>query len=197
MQVADLDSFNSGDIYLSSLSKFSSFVTTKCFPSFLSLMVSFLTLSYLSKLLLFYLVFVAFLIRYFLLTHFTNILLNIFLLILFLIRQYTNFQKRLNFFMYFYRFLLCKILEILQYFQYIKIYKAIENVGIALFYRICAFVAITTMRSLILEILCGDESLISIFHFLCKAIVPVYYSVCLPFLYQKKFYHAAHSSLSF
>ena len=89
------------------------------------------------------------------------------------------------------------ILEILQYFQYIKIYKAMESVGIALFHRICVSVAINTMRLLILEILCGDESLISIFHFLCKAIVPVYYSVYLPFFYQKKFCHAAYTSLSF
>ena len=88
--------------------------------------------------------------------------------------------------MYFYCFLLRKILEILQYFQYIEIYKATEIVGIALFYRICVFVAIITMRLLILEILCGDESLISIFHFLCKAIVPFYYSVYLPFLLSKK-----------
>ena len=41
------------------------------------------------------------------------------------------------------------------------------------------------MRLLILEILCGDESLISIFDFLCKAIVPVYYSVYLPLLLSK------------
>ena len=62
-----------------------------------------------------------------------------------------------------------------------------ENVGIALFYRICVLAAIITMRLLILEILCGDESLISIFHFLCKAIVPpVYYSVYLPLLLSKK-----------
>ena len=67
--------------------------------------------------------------------------------------------------MYIYGFLLRKILKILQYFQYIKIYEAMENVGIALFYRICAFAAIITMRLLILEILCGDESLISIFLF--------------------------------
>ena len=44
---------------------------------------------------------------------------------------------------------------------------------------------IITMRLLNLEILCGDESLISVFHFLCKAIVPVYYSVYLPFLLSK------------
>ena len=56
-----------------------------------------------------------------------------------------------------------------------------ENVDIALFYRIYVFVAIITMRLLILEILYGDESLISFFHFLCKAIVPVYYSVYLLF----------------
>ena len=43
-----------------------------------------------------------------------------------------------------------------------------------------------TMRLLILEILCGDESLISIFDFLCKAIVPVYYLVYLPLLLSKK-----------
>ena len=61
-----------------------------------------------------------------------------------------------------------------------------ENVGIALFYRICVLAAIITMRLLILDILCGDESLISIFHFLCKAIVPVCYSVYLPFLLSKK-----------
>ena len=88
--------------------------------------------------------------------------------------------------MYFCGFLLRKILEILQYFQYVKIYKAMENVGIALFYRICVFPAIITMRLLILEILSGNESLISVFHFLCKAIVPVYYSVYLPFLLSKK-----------
>ena len=61
-----------------------------------------------------------------------------------------------------------------------------ENVGIALFYRTCVFAAMITMRSLILETFCGDESLISVFHFLCKAIVPVYYSVYLPFLLSKK-----------
>ena len=65
-QVADLDSFNSGNIYLFSLGKFSSFVTKNFFPTFLSLLISFLTLYYLSKLLLIlYLVFLTFLIRYF------------------------------------------------------------------------------------------------------------------------------------
>ena len=61
-----------------------------------------------------------------------------------------------------------------------------ESVGIALFYRICVFVAIITMRLLILEFLCGDESLIPIYHFLCKAIVPFHYSVYLQFLLSKK-----------
>ena len=88
--------------------------------------------------------------------------------------------------MYFYGFLLRKILEILHFFQFTKIYEAMENVGIALFYRICVVAAIITMRLLILEILCGDESLISIFDFLSKAIVPVYYSVYLPLLLSKK-----------
>ena len=87
--------------------------------------------------------------------------------------------------MYFHGFLLRKILEILQYFQYIKIYEEMENVGIVLCYKICVLAAIITMRLLILEIFCGDESLISIFHFLCKAIVPVYYSIYLQFLLSK------------
>ena len=73
-----------------------------------------------------------------------------------------------------------------------------ESVGIALFYRICVFVSIITMRLLILEFLCGDESLTSIVHFLCKAIVLFYYSVYLPFLLsKKKCYYAAYTSLSF
>ena len=192
-QVVDLDSFNSGDIYLSSLSKFSSFVTTKCSPTFLSLLVSFLALCYSSKLLLiFYSVFLTFLTRCFFLTQSNCVIFStyilpfymlpyIFLLILFFIRRYINFQKRLI-----YDFMFRKILEILQFFQYTKIYEAMENVGIALFYRICVVAAIITMRLLILEILCGDESLISIFDFLSKAIVPVYYSVYLPLLLSKK-----------
>ena len=73
-----------------------------------------------------------------------------------------------------------------------------ESVDIALFYRICIFVAKITMRLLIQEILCGGESLISIFYSLCKAIVPVCYSVYLPFLLsKKKNYHAAYTSLRF
>ena len=57
-----------------------------------------------------------------------------------------------------------------------------------IFYRICVLAAIITMRllMLILEVLWGNESLISIFHFLCKTIAPVYYSVSLPFLLSKK-----------
>ena len=68
-QVVDVDSFNSGNNYLSSLSKFSSFVTTECSPTFLFLLVSFLALCYSCLLLLiFYLVFLTFLTRCFLLT---------------------------------------------------------------------------------------------------------------------------------
>ena len=60
-QVADRHSFNSSDIHLSSFGNFSLFVTTKCFPSFLSFLVSFVALCYSSKLLLmFYLVFLTF-----------------------------------------------------------------------------------------------------------------------------------------
>ena len=139
-----------------------------------------------------YLMFLTFLTRCFLLTQSNCVIFStyilpfymlpyIFLLILFFIRRYTNFQKRLI-----YGFLLRKILQILQFFQYTKIYEAMENVGIALFYRFCVVAAIITMRLLILKILCGDESLISIFDFLCKAIVPVYYSVYLPLLLSKK-----------
>ena len=138
--------------------------------------VTFLALRYSSKLLLiFYLVFLTFLTKCFLLTQSNCVVFlpyilpfymlpYIFLLILFFIRRYTNFQKPLI-----YGILLRKILEILQFFQYTKIHEAMENVGFALFFRICVVAAIITMRLLILEILCGDESLISIFHFLCKA----------------------------
>ena len=62
-----------------------------------------------------------------------------------------------------------------------------ENVGIALFYRICVVATIKTMKLLILEILSEDENLISIFHFLCKAIVPIYCPVYLPLPLSKKF----------
>ena len=65
-------------------------------------------------------------------------------------------------------------------------YEAMENVSIALFYRFCVVAAIITMRLLILQILCVYENLISILDFLCKAIVPVYYSVYLPLLLSKK-----------
>ena len=100
--------------------------------------------------------------------------------------------------MYIYGFLLRKILKVLQYFQYIKIYEAMENVGMALFYRICPFAAIITMRLLILEILCGDESLISIFlFFLFEAIVRISTQFIYHFFDQKRFYDAAYTSLSF
>ena len=61
-----------------------------------------------------------------------------------------------------------------------------ENVGIASFYRICVLAATITMRLLFLDVLCGDESLISVFRFFCKAIVPVYWSAYLPLLLSKK-----------
>ena len=82
----------------------------------------------------------------------------VFLLILFFIKRFTNFQKRLIY----------GFLEILQFFQYTKIYEAIENVSIALFYRFCVVAALITMRLLILDVLCGDQSLISIFDFHVK-----------------------------
>ena len=88
--------------------------------------------------------------------------------------------------MYFYGFLLCKILEILQFFQYAKPYDGMENVGIASFYRICVLTATITMRLLSLDVLCGDECLIPVFRFLCKAIVPIYWSAYLPLLLSKK-----------
>ena len=72
-----------------------------------------------------------------------------------------------------------------------------ENVGIVLFYRICVLAAIITMRLLILEMLFGDERLISIFHFLCKAIVPVYYSVYLPLLLSKKILSCSQRFIKF
>ena len=103
-QKVHLDSFNSDDIYLSSLGKFSSSVAIKCFLTFLSLLVSFSTLCYSSKVSLsFYLVFLAFLISYFLLTQSSCVVLNlsistyIFLLILFF------FAKVLKFFYEFFQ----------------------------------------------------------------------------------------------
>ena len=69
-----------------------------------------------------------------------------------------------------------------------------ENVDIDL---ICVLTAIITVKFLILEILCGDESLISIFHFLCKAIVPVYYTVSLLFLLSKKIFSCRLRSIEF
>ena len=42
------------------------------------------------------------------------------------------------------------------------------------------------MRMLILTIFCGEESVISVFQFLRKAIVSVYYSIYLPFLLSRK-----------
>ena len=73
--------------------------------------------------------------------------------------------------MCFYGFLLCKILEILQLFQYTEIYGTMENVGIALFYRIFVLAAIITMRLLTLDILYGDENLKSIFNINMKSLI--------------------------
>ena len=61
-----------------------------------------------------------------------------------------------------------------------------ENVGIASIYRIYVLAATITMRLLFLDVLCGDESLKSVFRVLCKAIVPVYWSANLPLLLSKK-----------
>ena len=88
--------------------------------------------------------------------------------------------------MFFYGFLLCKILEILQFFQYAKPSEGMENVGIASFYRTCVLAATITMRLLFLGVLCWDESLISVFRVLCKAIVPIYWSAYLPLPLSKK-----------
>ena len=44
------------------------------------------------------------------------------------------------------------MLEILQVFQYTKIYEVMGNVDIALFYKICVVAAMITVRLLILEI---------------------------------------------
>ena len=49
------------------------------------------------------------------------------------IKRYTNFQKRLYLFTNLYGSLLRKILEILKYFQYAKIYETMENVCIESF----------------------------------------------------------------
>ena len=93
-QVADLDSFNSGDIYLSSLRQFSSIVTIKCIPTFLSLLVS------IFEVVLFFTNSIK------LCGLNLNILPYIVLLVLFFIRWYSSFQKRLNSFMYFNGFFL-------------------------------------------------------------------------------------------
>ena len=87
-----------------------------------------------------------------------------------------NFEKRLI-----YGFLPRKILEILQFFNILKFMKQWRMSALPYFAEFVV-AAIITMRLLILEILCGDESLILIFHFLSKVMVPVYYSVYPPLL---------------
>ena len=62
--------------------------------------------------------------------------------------------------MCFYGYLPCEMLEILQFCQNTKIYKAMENVSIDLFSRFCVLAAIITITLLILDILRVDESLI-------------------------------------
>ena len=57
-----------------------------------------------------------------------------------------------------------------------------ENIGIASFYRICLLTVIVAMPLLIMKILCVDESLISVFYFLYKAVVYIYYSTSLPII---------------
>ena len=127
-QVVDLDSFNSGDIYLSSLGKFSSFVIPKCSPTFLSLLVPFLALCYSSKM------FLTFLTEEF----FTN---SVKLLPYILLLTVHQFSKALNL-----RLFASQNLRNTTIFQYAKIYEAMENEGIALFYRFCVVAAIITMR---------------------------------------------------
>ena len=119
-QVTDLNSFNSGDTYLSSLGKFCSSVNIKCFPTFRSLLVSLFDVMLFVKLLLtFYLAFLAFLISHLLLTQSNSVVLNlnilayISLLILLFMRRYANLQKHLNSFMNLNDSLLRKIFEIL------------------------------------------------------------------------------------
>ena len=52
-------------------------------------------------------------------------------------------------------FLISKILKILQFLQYPKIYERMENVGIDLFYRIFLLAAMITTRLLILKVFMG------------------------------------------
>ena len=61
-----------------------------------------------------------------------------------------------------------------------------ENVSFSLFYRTFLLAPLISMRLLILKILCWVESLISIFNFLCKFAVLIYYPVYLSFLLSKK-----------
>ena len=108
------------------------------------------------------------------------------------IKRYTNFQKRLYLFTNLYGSLLRKILEILKYFQYTKIYETMKNVCIEgvrstlwkyfVWWWVCD-------NSTILSKFCIYfiyKSLTPIFYFLCKAKVCIYYSFYLPFLLSKK-----------
>ena len=67
--------------------------------------------------------------------------------------------------MYFHGFLIRKII--------LKSMKQWIMSALPYFREFSVLAAIITMRLLILETLCGDESLIQIFRFLCKAMVLV------------------------
>ena len=155
-QVVDVDSSKSDDIYLSSWGKHSSSAAIKCFPTYL--LVSLLTSWYSSNVLLsFYLALLPFLFSYILLTQSIWVVLNlnILLRISFFIEMVFQFLKALQFFMNLHSFLISKILKILQFLQYPKIYERMENVGIDLFYRIFLLAAMITTRLLILKVFMG------------------------------------------
>ena len=192
--MVDLDSFHSGDICLSSLGKFLFICCHEVFSIiavltgiiFAVLLFVQLIINLISVFGIFNKVFFSHTVKLcgFKFEHFSIHFSSDFIFL----RQYTNFQKRLKFYMYFYGISLCKILEILQFLQYTKICETMENVGIALFYRICLLAALISMRFLILTILHGDESkaVNKKVNFLCKAVFSVYYSVYLQFLLSKK-----------
>ena len=86
----------------------------------------------------------------------------------FVIRQYTNFKKRLHSFICFYDSFLRKIIDILQFFQYPKIYQRAGNVGIGLISHNLSVRSHNNYRLLILKILYGDDSLMSVFRVYVK-----------------------------
>ena len=112
-QVVDLNSFNSGDIYLCSLGKFYSFATINVSNIFVFTGIIFDVVLFVQ--IIIYLLFSVFSIfkNGFLLTNFSSDFI--------FYKIYINYQRSLNSFMYFYSFLLHKIFKILQFFQYTKI----------------------------------------------------------------------------